>query len=155
MKYFDDATKEKFIPHVIEPSAGADRGTLAFLCEAFTEDTAPDENGNPTARTVLKLHPRLAPYKAAIFPLVKKDGMPEIAQRLYRELKASFNVFYDEGGAVGRRYRRQDEIGTPWCLTIDGQTLEDQTVTLRDRDTLQQRRVHLNAVSNELRNLLM
>jgi glycyl-tRNA synthetase len=154
MSYFDDATREKFIPHVIEPSAGADRATLAFLCEAYTEDKAPDEHGNPTDRVVLKLHPRLAPYKAAIFPLVKKDGMPEVAQRLYRELKAQFNVYYDEGGAVGRRYRRQDEIGTPWCLTIDGQTLQDQTVTLRDRDSLVQRRLPLAAVAAELGALL-
>ena len=102
------------MPHVIEPSAGADRATLAFLCEAYTEDMAPDENGKPTERVVLKLHPRLAPIKAAVFPLVKKDGMPEVAQKIYRELKPHFNVFYDEKGAVGRRYRRQDEAGTPY-----------------------------------------
>ena len=125
------------MPHVIEPSAGADRATLAFLCEAYPEDTAPDENGKMQERVVLKLHPRLAPIKAAIFPLVKKDGMPEVAQKLYRELKTQFNVFYDEKGAVGRRYRRQDEAGTPYCITVDGQTLQDQTVTIRDRDTLQ------------------
>jgi len=154
MDYFDEDMKERFVPHVIEPSAGADRGTLAFLCEAYDEDTAPDENGNPRARTVLRLHPRLAPIKAAIFPLVKKDGMPEIAQRLYKELKAEFNVFYDEGGSVGRRYSRQDEVGTPVCLTVDGQTLQDQTVTIRDRDTLVQRRLPLAAVRDELRSLL-
>ena len=142
------------MPHVIEPSAGADRATLAFLCEAYCEDTAPDENGKPTERVVLKLHPRLAPIKAAVFPLVKKDGMPEIAQKLYLELKRDFNVYYDDKGAVGRRYRRQDEAGTPYCFTIDGQTLQDRTVTIRDRDTLQQRRLPLNAVAEELRNLL-
>jgi glycyl-tRNA synthetase len=152
--YFDDQTRERFVPHVIEPSAGADRATLAFLCEAYHEDMVPDEHGKPSERVVLKLHPRLAPIKAAIFPLVKKDGMPEIAKKLYRELKQDFPVFYDEGGAVGRRYRRQDEIGTPWCLTIDGQTLQDQTVTVRDRDTLAQWRVPLSGVADELRQRL-
>ncbi len=154
MSYFDDQTREKYIPHVIEPSAGADRATLAFLCEAYHEDQVPDENGKPTERVVLKLHPRLAPIKAAIFPLVKKDGMPELAQGLYRELKSEFNVFYDEGGAVGRRYRRQDEAGTPYCVTIDGQTLQDKTVTLRDRDTLQQIRLPLSKVAEEIRGRL-
>jgi glycyl-tRNA synthetase len=154
LRYNDQVNKEKYVPHVIEPSAGADRATLAFLCEAYCEDTAPDEHGNPAQRVVMKLHPRLAPYKAAILPLVKKEGMPEIAQRLYRELKRDFNVFYDDGGAVGRRYRRQDEIGTPFCFTIDGQTLSDNTVTIRDRDTLQQRRLKLDDVPGELRRLL-
>src|SRR4051794_29220275 len=154
MSYFDDQTREKFVPHVIEPSAGADRATLAFLCEAYCEDKVPDENGKMSERTVLKLHPRLAPFKAAIFPLVNKDGMPEVAQKLYRELKRHFTVYYDDGGAVGRRYRRQDEAGTPYCFTIDGQTLQDQTVTIRDRDTLQQKRLPLASVAEELRNLL-
>ncbi|MFO0968812.1 MAG: His/Gly/Thr/Pro-type tRNA ligase C-terminal domain-containing protein [Gemmataceae bacterium] len=134
------------MPHVIGPSAGADRATLAFLCEAYQEDMAPDENGKPTQRVVLKLHPRLAPFKAAIFPLVKKEGMPEVAEGLYRELKRQFPVFYDDKGAIGRRYRRQDEAGTPFCVTIDGQTLQDQTVTLRDRDSLKQDRVALKEV---------
>ncbi len=98
---------------MIEPSAGADRATLAFLCEAYNEDEAPDENGKPTKRVFLKLHPRLAPIKAAVFPLVKKDGMPEIAREIYKALKPQMPVFYDEKGAVGRRYRRQDEVGTP------------------------------------------
>jgi glycyl-tRNA synthetase len=154
LRYFDDQTKERYIPHVIEPSAGADRATLAFLCEAYCEDRVPDENGKLTERTVLKLHPRLAPYKAAIFPLVKKDGMPELAQGLYRDLKKEFNVFYDDKGAVGRRYRRQDEAGTPYCFTIDGQTLQDRTVTIRDRDTLEQRRLKIDAVAEEMRRLL-
>jgi glycyl-tRNA synthetase len=150
LSYFDDQTRERYVPHVIEPSAGADRATLAFLCEAYCVDTAPDEKGKPTERTVLKLHPRLAPYKAAVFPLVNRDGMPEVAQRLYRELKRSFYVFYDDKGAVGRRYRRQDEAGTPFCFTVDGQTLQDQTVTIRDRDSLRQERVALGAVADEL-----
>jgi glycyl-tRNA synthetase len=154
LMYFNDQTREKYIPHVIEPSAGADRATLAFLCEAYREDKVPDEKGNPSERVYLKLHPRLAPFKAAIFPLVNKEGMPEAAQNLYRELKREFNVFYDDTGAVGRRYRRQDEAGTPYCLTVDGQTLQDQTVTIRDRDTLVQRRIALTAVASELRKLL-
>ncbi len=114
----------------------------------------PDESGKPTERVVLKFHPRLAPIKAAIFPLVKKDGMPEVAQKLYRELKPQMPVFYDEKGAVGRRYRRQDEAGTPYCITVDSQTLQDQTVTLRDRDTTQQTRLPLTAVAEELRKRL-
>ncbi len=144
----------RFLPHVIEPSAGADRFTLAVLCEAYTEDKVPDAGGKAEERVVMKFHPRLAPIKAAILPLVNKEGMPEIAEKLYRELKAEWNVFYDDGGAVGRRYRRQDEIGTPYCFTIDGQTLQDQTVTIRDRDTLQQRRIPLAGVGEELRKLL-
>jgi glycyl-tRNA synthetase len=144
----------RFLPHVIEPSAGADRFTLAVLCEAYTEDKIPDEKGEPQERIVMKFHPRLAPIKAAVFPLVNKEGMPEKAHALYRELKRDFNVVYDDGGAVGRRYRRQDEAGTPFCITIDGQTLQDETVTLRDRDTTQQRRIPMNAVADELRRLL-
>jgi len=140
----------RFVPHVIEPSAGADRFTLAVLCEAYTEDKIPDEKGVPQERMVMKFHPRLAPMKAAILPLVNKEGMPEIAQKLYRELKPKFNVFYDDGGAIGRRYRRQDEIGTPYCITIDGQTLQDQTVTIRDRDTIKQWRISLSSIGEEV-----
>jgi glycyl-tRNA synthetase len=145
----EEKAKYRFLPHVIEPSAGADRFTLAVLCEAYHEDEVEGE-----VRTVMRFHPRLAPIKAAILPLVNKEGMPEIAHNLYRELKRDLNVFYDDKGAVGRRYRRQDEAGTPYCLTIDGQTLQDQTVTIRDRDTLHQRRLSLDAVAGELRNLL-
>ncbi len=138
-----------FVPHVIEPSAGADRFTLAVLCEAYDEDTVGGE-----ARTVMRFHPRLAPIKAAVFPLVNKEGMPEIAQRLYRELKKRLNVVYDDKGAVGRRYRRQDEAGTPFCITIDGDTLKDQTVTIRERDSTKQRRIPISAVADELHKLL-
>jgi glycyl-tRNA synthetase len=141
LSYFDDLTKQRYLPHVIEPSAGADRATLAFLCEAYREDEAPDDQGKPTKRLFLKLHPRLAPIKAAVFPLVKKDGMPEVAKEIYKALKPHFNVFYDEKGAVGRRYRRQDEVGTPFCITVDGQTMTDGSVTIRDRDSLRQWRV--------------
>lgn len=131
----------RYVPHVIEPSAGADRFTLAVLCEAYTEDTVPDAKGNPETRIVMRFHPRLAPVKAAIFPLVNKDGMDEEAKKLYRELKAHFNVVYDQSGAIGRRYRRQDEAGTPFCITVDGDTMKDGTVTIRDRDTLKQERI--------------
>ena len=155
LSYFDDLTKERFIPHVIEPSAGADRATLAFLCEAYNEDEAPDENGKPPKRVFLKLHPRLAPIKAAVFPLVKKDGMPEVAREIYKTLKPQMPVFYDEKGAVGRRYRRQDEVGTPFCITVDSQTLDDGTVTIRDRDTLQQWRVHKDECASDLRQRLL
>ncbi len=150
LSYRDEATNEKFVPHVIEPSAGADRGALAFLCEAYTEDEAPDEKGELQSRTVMKLHPRLAPVKAAVFPLVKKDGMPEVAKQIYAELKRQMTVFYDEKGAVGRRYRRQDEAGTPYCVTVDTETLSDQTVTVRDRDTLEQTRVKIDDLAAEL-----
>ncbi len=144
-----------FTPHVIEPSAGADRATLAFLCEAYTEDEQPDEKGNMQTRTVMKFHPRLAPIKAAVFPLVKKDGMPEAAQEVYAALKAAgLTAFYDEKGAVGRRYRRQDEAGTPYCITIDGDTLTGKTVTIRDRDSLEQWRVKVDDVVGEIQQRL-
>ncbi len=150
LSYRDLITNEKFIPHVIEPSAGADRATLAFLCEAYYEDQQPDENGQMQTRVVMRFHPRIAPVKAAVFPLVKKDGMPEIAKEIYGALKKKFNAFYDEKGAVGRRYRRQDEAGTPYCITVDGQTMVDGTVTIRDRDSLEQWRVHKDEVVSEI-----
>jgi glycyl-tRNA synthetase len=147
MSYFDDQTKERYIPYVIEPSGGVDRGVLAFLCEAYTEDQAPDENGQMQTRTLMRFHPRLAPVKVAVFPLVKKEGMPEIAEKIYRDCRAAgLSSFYDEKGAVGRRYRRQDEAGTPFCVTVDGQTLTDQTVTVRDRDSLIQDRIPADKV---------
>ncbi|MCS6863422.1 MAG: His/Gly/Thr/Pro-type tRNA ligase C-terminal domain-containing protein, partial [Abditibacteriales bacterium] len=130
---------------------GVDRFALAVLCEAYTEDRVPDEKGVPQDRIVMRFHPRLAPIKAAILPLVNKEGMPEIARQLYRDLKAEWNVYYDDSGAIGRRYRRQDEIGTPFCITIDGQTLEDQTVTIRDRDSTRQERLPLREVAELLR----
>ena len=139
----------QFVPHVIEPSAGADRGTLAFLCEAYTEDTVGGE-----ARTLLKFHPRLAPIKAAVFPLVKRDGMPELAEKIYLDLKKHHNVFFDEKGAIGRRYRRMDEAGTPYGITVDGQTLTDGTVTFRDRDSCRQWRVASSGVAQAVRDLL-
>jgi glycyl-tRNA synthetase len=141
MTYFNDETKERFVPYVIEPSGGCDRAALAFLCEAYCEDEAPDENGVMQKRTVLRFHPRLAPIKVAIFPLVKKDGMPEKALEIYNALRPHMTALYDEKGAVGRRYRRQDEAGTPFCLTVDGQTTQDGSVTIRDRDSMKQERI--------------
>jgi glycyl-tRNA synthetase len=151
LTYFDDQTRERFVPHVIEPSAGADRGTLAFICEAYYEDEAPDEDGKMQSRTVMRFHPKLAPVKAAIFPLIKKEGMPETAANIYREFKeAGLNVVYDQQAAIGRRYRRQDEIGTPYCITVDGDTAKDGAVTLRDRDTLEQTRIPMKDVVDEV-----
>ena len=156
MTFFDDETKERYIPFVIEPSGGVDRATLAFLCEAYTEDEAPDENGKMQSRVVMKFHPRLAPTKVAVFPLVKKEGMPEIATKIHQDCKkAGLASFYDEKGAVGRRYRRQDEAGTPFCITVDGQTLQDQTVTVRDRDSLKQDRIAADQVAKFVKDRLL
>ena len=151
LSYFDDSTRERFIPHVIEPSAGADRATLAFICEAYAEDEAPDDKGNMQVRTLMRFHPRLAPVKAAVFPLVKKDGQPEKAKEIYRALKnAGIAVQYDEQAAIGKRYRRQDEIGTPWCITVDPETMSEGTVTIRDRDSLEQVRIPAGEVVDEI-----
>jgi len=141
LSYFDDETKERYVPYVIEPSAGADRSVLAFFCDAYSEDEAPDEKGNLQPRTVLRFHPKLAPIKVAVFPLVRKDGMPEKARGIYEAVRRRMAAFYDEKGAVGRRYRRQDEAGTPYCVTVDSQTLQDDTVTVRDRDAMTQQRI--------------
>ena len=152
LTYFDDQTREKYVPHVIEPAAGADRATLAFLCEAYDEDQQPDEKGKLKVRTVMRLHPRLAPVKSAVFPLIKKYGMPEKAIEIYRELKgAGIACFYDQQGAIGRRYRRQDEIGTPCCITVDGETAQDGCVTVRDRDSLVQERVPVGEIVQAVR----
>jgi glycyl-tRNA synthetase len=143
MEFFDEASKEKFVPHVIEPSLGVDRTLLAILTAAYCEDEVPNDKGKTEKRTLLKFSPRIAPYKAAVFPLLKnKPELVERAEALYRKLQRRWNVFYDASGAIGRRYRRQDEIGTPFGITIDFDTIEkDGTVTLRDRDTCEQRRV--------------
>jgi glycyl-tRNA synthetase len=145
LEYVDTASGERYVPHVIEPAAGADRATLAFLVDAYDEDEIEGET-----RTVLRLHPRLAPIKVAVLPLVKKDGQPELARKIYEDLRTRMQAEYDEGGAIGRRYRRQDEIGTPWGVTIDHQSLEDETVTLRDRDSLTQDRIAIGALGAEL-----
>jgi glycyl-tRNA synthetase len=141
IEVYDEATKERYVPHVIEPAAGAGRATLAFLVDAYDEEEL--EGGD--VRTVLRLHPRLAPIKVAVFPLVKKDGQPELAKELRDTLRTTVGqTEYDESGAIGKRYRRQDEIGTPWCVTVDHQSLEDRTVTVRDRDSLEQTRVPID-----------
>jgi glycyl-tRNA synthetase len=130
------------VPHVVEPAAGATRGVLAVLCDAYAEE--PGDADGKGARTVLRLHPRLAPIKAAILPLVKKDGMPEIARKIADQFfAAGVNARYDEQHAIGRRYARHDEIGTPYCLTVDTQTLQDETVTIRHRDDRRQERIKI------------
>ncbi|MDQ3808782.1 MAG: glycine--tRNA ligase, partial [Chloroflexota bacterium] len=143
LEYFDQPNNRRYIPYVVETSVGADRTLLAVLVNGYREESV---EGEEEGRTVLGLDPALAPIKAGVFPLVKKDGMPEMARRLADDLRAGFPVFYDESGAIGRRYRRQDEIGTPYCITVDGQSTVDGTVTLRDRDTLQQERVAADRV---------
>ncbi len=148
LRYYDEETKEKFIPFVIETSAGASRSFMAFLVDAFHEEEAPTGEGGVEARIVLRLHPSIAPVKIAIFPLVNRDGMPEIARQIEKDLRPFFRVFYDDSGAVGRRYRRQDEIGTPYCITVDSQTLQDQTVTVRNRDSMQQQRINQSSLKN-------
>jgi glycyl-tRNA synthetase len=136
LEYFDTGSGERYVPHVIEPAAGVGRTVLAVLCDAYDEEEVAGEQ-----RTVLKLHPRLAPIKVAVLPLVRKDGQPELAHEVFELLRGQLQAEYDEGGSIGKRYRRQDEIGTPFCVTIDHQSLEDRTVTVRDRDTLEQERV--------------
>jgi glycyl-tRNA synthetase len=168
LEYVDTATKERYVPHVIEPAAGADRAALAFLVDAYDEEQVPsagegagagsvenaggdgsagrsgDGGARMETRTVLRLHPRLASVKVAVLPLVRKDGQPELARRVYEDMRKRMQAEYDEGGSIGKRYRRQDEIGTPWGVTIDHQSLQDETVTLRDRDTLAQERVKID-----------
>jgi len=166
MEYFDQETNEKYVPHVVEPSAGVDRIALALICNAYSEEWLPKKSGQGEAmeaepgkrppegyeaRTVLRFHPRIAPVKVAVFPLLKnKPELVEKSREVFTMLQKSWPCFWDQVGAIGRRYRRQDEIGTPFGVTIDFQTLEDQTVTLRDRDTMQQRRVRIDTIEEEL-----
>jgi glycyl-tRNA synthetase len=145
LSYFDDQTKEKFIPYIIETSAGVDRTMLVCLVDGYYEDVVKGEE-----RAGLRLDPKIAPIKAGIFPLVKRDNMPEIAKKIEALLRPHFKVFYDEGGAIGRRYRRQDEIGTPFGITVDSQTLEDETVTLRERDSMEQNRYKIDELVSVL-----
>ncbi|MFN8160662.1 MAG: glycine--tRNA ligase [Solirubrobacterales bacterium] len=145
LEYFDQQTKERYVPHVIEPAAGADRATLAFMADAYETDEIEGRK-----RTVLRLHPRLAPVKVAVLPLVSREGMPERAREIYEGLRRRVGAEFDEGGSIGKRYRRQDEIGTPWGVTVDGQTLKDGTVTLRDRDSLEQVRVPAEGLAEQL-----
>ena len=143
LEYFDQAANERYLPYIVETSAGADRVTLTVLVDAYREEQVEGET-----RVVLGFHPAVAPIKAAVLPLVKKDGMPELATRVYDDLRKRFKCFYDDSGAIGRRYRRMDEAGTPFCITIDGDTLSAQTVTVRHRDSMAQDRVGLDAVAD-------
>jgi glycyl-tRNA synthetase len=151
LEYFDQGTGERYVPHVIEPAAGADRATLAFLVDSYEEELVEREGtGSGETRTVLRLHPRLSPVKAAVLPLVNKDGQPELAHEVHHALRGRVQAEYDAAGAIGKRYRRQDEIGTPFCLTIDHQSIEDNTVTLRDRDSLAQERLAIEGIADEI-----
>ncbi|MDD8018753.1 MAG: glycine--tRNA ligase, partial [Bacteroidota bacterium] len=150
LKYYDEQSKEKFVPYVIETSIGASRSFMAFLVAAYDEEMVEGPEGAGEMRTVLHLHPKLAPMKAAILPLVNRDGMDDIAHTLTKDLQKYFRVFYDDSGAIGRRYRRQDEIGTPYCFTVDSQTLQDQTVTVRERDSMKQERIAMDKVKEYL-----
>jgi glycyl-tRNA synthetase len=141
LEYVDPQTKERYVPHVIEPAAGVGRTLLALLCDAYDTDELGGER-----RTVLRLHPRVAPVKVAVLPLLRKDGHPELAREIYESLRPHLAAEYDEGGHIGRRYRRQDEIGTPYAVTVDHQSLEDRTVTLRNRDTLEQERIRIDEI---------
>ncbi len=150
MSYFDQETNARFIPYIIETSAGCDRTMLEILSDAYEEEPGEKEN-----RVVMRMSPLIAPIKAAVFPLVRRDSMPERAREIYLELKSEFPVFYDESGTVGRRYRRMDEAGTPYCITVDSQTREDNTVTVRDRDTMEQVRVKTGDLKNMIRDSIV
>ena len=142
LRYYDQENDERYIPYVVETSTGVDRLLLTTLADAYTEEPE---------RVVLRLKPKLAPIKAAVFPLVKRDGMPEVAHKIIDGLRGHLKAFYDESGSVGRRYRRQDEAGTPYCFTVDSQTLEDNTVTVRDRDSMAQERISTDKILEYLR----
>jgi glycyl-tRNA synthetase len=157
LEYFDEETKQKFIPHVVEPSAGVDRTVLALICEAYSEDQAPDEKGKMETRIVLRFHPRIAPIKCGVFPLLKNnEQLVAKAKQIVDLLRPHMFVFYDEGGAIGRRYRRQDEIGTPFGITVDFETLGEKdsalcdTVTVRERDSMKQERVAIKDLADLL-----
>lgn len=153
LSYFETETKKRYTPFVIEPAAGADRATLAFLCDAFDEEVVDKEKND--VRTVLRFHPRLAPVKVAVLPLVKKDGMPEKAHGIMDELLGEgINSFYDESASIGKRYRRMDEVGTPWCVTVDTETMENGSVTVRERDSMEQKRISTDDIGEYFRNRL-
>lgn len=146
LEYVDTATKDRFTPYVIETAAGATRTFMALLCDAYSEEEVANADGGSETRTVLRFKPELAPTTVAVFPLVNKDGMPEFAEKLFDDLRKEFRTEYDTSGAIGRRYRRQDEVGTPFCVTIDGESLSDSTVTIRYRDSMEQERVNIDAL---------
>lgn len=150
LEYFDEESGQKYIPYVIEPSMGIDRAILAMLCDAYDESSGTD--GREQGEVTLHLSPKIAPIKVAILPLVKKDGLAEKAKEIYKAAKACFRAYYDESGSIGRRYRRQDEIGTPFCVTVDHDTLKDDSVTIRDRDSMKQERIKVSEINNYLFN---
>ncbi|MFZ4497290.1 MAG: glycine--tRNA ligase [Candidatus Nanopelagicales bacterium] len=150
LSYFDQEKNERWVPYVIEPAAGLSRAVLAFLLEAYAEDEAPNSKGGVDTRTVLRFDPRLAPVKVAVLPLSRNADLSPKAKDLAADLRKRWNVDFDDAGAIGRRYRRQDEVGTPFCITVDFDTLEDQAVTIRERDTMQQERIGLDAVAGWL-----
>ena len=155
LSYFDQASGERYVPYVIEPSFGLTRSMMAFLVDAYTEDEAPNSKGGVDVRTVLKLDPRLAPVKAAVLPLSRNEKLSPVARELSTTLGKHWNVDFDDAGAIGRRYRRQDEIGTPFCITVDFDTLEDKAVTVRERDTMSQERVPLDGLEAYLAGKLL
>ena len=148
LSYFDQASNERYMPYVIEPAAGLTRSLMAFLIDAYTEDEAPNTKGGVDKRTVLRLDPRLAPVKVAVLPLSRNADLSPKARDLAMELRRSWNVEFDDSGAIGRRYRRQDEIGTPYCVTVDFETLDDHAVTVRERDTMTQERIGLDGLTS-------
>ncbi len=150
LSYFDQEKDERWVPYVIEPAAGLSRAVLAFLLDSYAEDEAPNAKGGVDTRTVLRFDPRLAPVKAAVLPLSRNADLSPKAKDLAADLRKRWNVDFDDAGAIGRRYRRQDEVGTPFCITVDFETLEDQAVTIRERDTMQQERIGLDAVAGWL-----
>jgi glycyl-tRNA synthetase len=154
LQYFDPETQESYVPYVVETAVGLDRTFLAHLSNAYDEEQVPSAKGNMEERKVLRLHPVLAPYKVAVFPLVRKDGLPEIARNIIDNLKFDYNVMYDEKDAVGRRYRRHDAIGTPYCVTVDYETKDDNMVTIRERDSMQQDRIPIDKVNDYVRDRL-
>ncbi len=145
LRFFDDQTREKILPSVIETSIGASRTCMACLVHAYREEEVDGDK-----RVVMQFHPRVAPLKVAVLPLVKRDNMPDIARKIVEDLRSSLPVFYDEGGAIGRRYRRMDEVGTPYCVTVDSETLENDTVTVRERDSMEQSRVAIDALKADI-----
>ncbi|MGV0427424.1 glycine--tRNA ligase [Corynebacterium pyruviciproducens] len=150
LRYFDQATGERYLPYVIEPAAGLGRAMMAFLVDAYEEEEVPNAKGGTDKRTVLHLDPRLAPVKVAVLPLSKKDTLTPVAEEIAQTLRQHWNVDYDTSGAIGRRYRRQDEIGTPYCVTVDFDSLEDHAVTVRDRDSMAQERVKIDELESYL-----
>ncbi len=154
LQYFDPETQESYVPYVVETAVGLDRTFLAHLSNAYDEEEVTSAKGEVEIRKVLRLHPLLAPYKVAVFPLVRKDGLPEIAREIIADLRYDYHVLYDEKDAVGRRYRRHDAIGTPFCITVDYESKEDNCVTVRERDSMEQTRLPISEVSNYVKSRL-